>query len=149
MKEMQIPPPKVLEDPVRYIINLDLRKVLSNGNLETQRLSVLVDEMTTGKFESDTATLNFTASIAITNLIQRLFENPDDLVLMQKIVTVFSVLSPLALKYNLWESQNDYFHLGQKKAATMKALSGSGDTHAQEWTKLFEELGEYLGVKFP
>ena len=29
MREMQIPPPKVLEDPVWYIINLDLKKILS------------------------------------------------------------------------------------------------------------------------
>jgi len=148
MKEMQIPPPKVLEDPVWYIINLDLKKVLSNGNLDTQRLAVLVDEMTRGKFEPDTATLNFTASIAITNLMQRLCENPDDLILMEQIATVFRVLSPLLLKYNLWECQNDYFFIGRKKAAAMQALSGSGNAHARQWTNLFEEMGGYLGVKF-
>jgi hypothetical protein len=148
MKEMQIPPPKVLEDPVWYIINFDLKKVLSNGNLDTKRLAVLVDEMTKGKFEPDTATLNYTASIAITSLMQRLYENPDDLILLEKIVNVFKILSPLSLKYDLWESQNDYFHIGKKKAATVQALSGSGDTRVKEWTKLFEELGVYLGVKF-
>jgi hypothetical protein len=67
---------------------------------------------------------------------------------MEKIATVFKLLSPFSLKYNLWESQNDYFHIGQKKAATMHALSASGDIHAREWTRLFEELGGYLGVKF-
>ena len=148
MKEMQIPPPKVLEDPVWYIINLDLKKVLSDSTPDTQRLAALVDEMTKGQFEPDTDTLNFTASLAITNLMQRLFENPDDLILMEKIATVFKILSPLSLKYNLWESQNDYFHIGQKKAATMQALSLSGDTPARQWTRLFEELGDYLGVKF-
>lgn len=148
MKEMQIPPPKVLEDPVWYIINFDLKQVLSNSNLDTKRLTVLVDEMIKGKFEPDTATLNFTASIALTNLMQRLYDNPDDLILMEKIVNVFKILSPLALKYDLWESQNDYFHIGKKKAEIMQALSGSGDSHAKQWTRLFEELGGYLGVKF-
>ena len=148
MREMQIPPPKVLEDPVWYIINLDLKKVLSDSNPDTQRLAVLVDEMTKGKFEPDTETLNFTASIAITNLMQRLFENPDDLILMEKVANVFKILSPLSLKYNFWESQNDYFHIGQKKAAIMQALSVSGDTSARQWTRLFEELGVYLGVKY-
>jgi alpha-amylase/alpha-mannosidase (GH57 family) len=148
MKEMQIPPPKVLEDPVWYIINLDLKKVLSNGDLDTQRLAVLVDEMTRGKFEPDTATLNFTASIAITNLMKRLSGNPDDLILMERTATVFRVLLPLSLKYDLWESQNNYFHIGKKKAAAMQALSLSGDTPAKKWIKLFDELGGYLGVKF-
>ena len=99
MKEMQIPPPKVLEDPV-YIINLDLKKVLSDDNLDTQRLKVLVEEMAGGKFVPDTETLNFTASIAITKIMQRLSENPDDLVLMEKIATIFRLLSPLLLNYN-------------------------------------------------
>ena len=148
MKEMQIPPPKVLEDPVWYIINLDLKKVLSDSNPDTQRLAALVDEMTRGKFEPDTDTLNFTSSLAITNLMQRLFENPDDLILMEKIATVFKILSPFTLKYNLWESQNDYFYIGRKKAAAMQTLSASGDIHARQWIRLFEELGGYLGVKF-
>jgi alpha-amylase/alpha-mannosidase (GH57 family) len=147
MKEMQIPPPKVLEEPVWYIINLDLKKVLSDPNLDTIRLAALVDEMTKGKFEPDTATLNFNASIAITDLMQRLFENPDDLILMEKIITVFMLLSPLSLKYNLWECQNDYFHIGQKKTAAMQVLSETGDAHAKQWMKLFEDLGGYLGVK--
>ena len=148
MKEMQIPPPKVLEDPVWYIINLDLKKILSVEDPDTQRLAVLVGEMTKGKFEPDTATLNFTASAAITTLMQRLLENPDDAFLMEKINEVFKILSPLALKYNLWECQNYYFRIGRKKAAGMQDLAGSGNAHARQWIRLFEELGCYLGVKF-
>jgi alpha-amylase/alpha-mannosidase (GH57 family) len=148
MKEMQIPPPKVLENPVWYIINLDLKNILSQADVDTLRLASLVNEMTTGKFEPDTATLNFTASIAITNLMHRLYKDPDDVVLMEKIVTVFNVLSPLSLTYNLWESQNHYFHTGQKKATAMETLSVSGNIHARQWIKLFEELGGFLGVKF-
>jgi len=148
MKEMQIPPPKVLEDPVWYIINLDLRKILSAEDPDTQRLAVLVGEMTRGKFEPDTATLNFTAGAAISTLMQRLLESPDDTILMEKINKVFTILCPLTLNYNLWESQNYYFRIGRKKAAGMKDRAASGDAHARQWIRLFEELGCYLGVKF-
>jgi len=67
---------------------------------------------------------------------------------MEKIVTVFNLLSPLSLKYNLWECQNIYFHIGRKKGTDMKSLSVSGDIHAKQWIKKFEELGGFLGVKF-
>jgi hypothetical protein len=77
-----------------------------------------------------------------------LLEHPDDILLMEKIATIFRVLSPLSLKYNLWESQNDYFFIGRKKAMDLQLLSGSGDAHARQWIRLFEELGGYLGVKF-
>ena len=148
MKEMQIPPPKVLEDPVWYIINLDLKKILLAKDPDTQRLAVLVGEMTKGKFKPDTATLNFTAGAAITALMQRLLESPDDAFLMEKINEVFKILNPLALKYNLWECQNYYFRIGRGKAAGMQDLAGSGNAHARQWIRLFEELGYYLGVKF-
>ncbi|MGA2912530.1 MAG: DUF3536 domain-containing protein [Methanoregula sp.] len=148
MKEMQIPPPKVLEDPVWYIINLDLKKILSAEDLDTKRLAVLVGEMTRGKFEPDTATLNFTASAAITTLMQQLPESPGDTALMEKINETFKILSPLSLKYNLWECQNYYFRIGRGKATGMQDLAGSGDAHARQWIRLFEELGRYLGVKF-
>ena len=52
MREMQIPPPKVLEDPVWYIINLDLKKILSAEDPDTQRLAVLVGEMTQRKIRT-------------------------------------------------------------------------------------------------
>ena len=148
MKEMQIPPPKVLEDPVGYIINLDLKKILSDNDLDTKRLAVLVDEMTRGKFTPDTATLVFTASTAITNLMQRLIKNPDNILLMEKITVIFKILSPLSLNYNLWECQNYYFHIGRETAAAMQARAGAGETPARQWIGLFEELGGYLGVKF-
>ncbi len=148
MKEMQIPPPKVLEDPVWYIINLDLKKVLSDDNLDTQRLEVLVEEMAGGKFVPDTETLNFTASIAITKIMQRLLENPDDFVLMEKIATIFRLLSPLSLNYNLWESQNRYFLIGRKRFASKQTISRSGDALAKQWMVRFDQLGGYLGVKF-
>ena len=124
MREMQIPPPKVLEDPVWYIINLDLKKILSAEDPDIQRLAVLVGEMTRGKFEPDTATLNFTASGTITTLMQRFLENPGDAFLMEKINEVFKILCPLALNYDLWECQNYYFRIGRKKAADMQVLAG-------------------------
>jgi alpha-amylase/alpha-mannosidase (GH57 family) len=148
MKEMQIPPPKALEDPIWYIINLDLKKILSAKDLDTQRLAVLVGEMTRGKFEPDTATLNFTASGAITTLMRRLLESPDDTFLMEKINEVFTILCPLSLEYNLWESQNYYFRIGRKKAADMQVFAGSGNADARQRIRLFEELGWHLGVKF-
>ena len=104
--------------------------------------------MAGGKFVPDTETLNFTASIAITKIMQRLLENPDDFVLMEKIATIFRLLSPLSLNYNLWESQNRYFLIGRKRFASKQTISRSGDALAKQWMVRFDQLGGYLGVKF-
>jgi len=148
MREMQIPPPAVLEDPVWYVVNLDLKKILFAEDPDTKKLAVLVGEMTKGKSRPDTATLTFTAGAAITTLMQRLLEKPEDTFLMEKINEVFKILCPLSLEYNLWESQNYYFRIGRRKAAGMQHAAGSGDADARQWIRLFEELGYNLGVKF-
>ena len=88
--------------------------------------------MTRGKFEPDTATLNFTASGTITTLMQRFLENPDDAFLIEKINEVFTILCPLSLDYDLWECQNYYFRIGRKKAAGMQVLAGSGNADARQ-----------------
>jgi alpha-amylase/alpha-mannosidase (GH57 family) len=148
MREMQIPPPEVLEDPVRYIINLDLKKNLSAPDPDTEQLAVLAGELTRGKSRPDATLLNVTAGGAITTLMQQLLENPDNTILMEKINRVFTILSPLSLENKLWESQNYYFRIGKKKAAGMQDAAGSGDAGARHWIRLFEELGRNLGVKF-
>jgi alpha-amylase/alpha-mannosidase (GH57 family) len=148
MKEMQIPPPKVLEGPIWYIINRDLEKILSGSDIDTKQLRVLVDEMIQGHFETDTEKINFTASTAFTNLMQLVLKNPDDLFLLEKITVIFTLLSPLSLKYDLWECQNYYFRIGKERAAGMQGRKNTGDAHAIQWIRLFEELGRDLGVKF-
>jgi hypothetical protein len=148
MKEMQIPPPKVLEGPIWYIINRDLEKILSGSDIDTKQLRVLVDEMIQGHFETDTEKINFTASTAFTNLMQLVLKNPDDLFLLEKITVIFTLLSPLSLKYDLWECQNYYFRIGKERAAGMQDRKNTGDAHAKQWIRLFEELGRDLGVKF-
>ena len=90
-----------------------------------QRLEVLVEEMPVGKFVPDTETLIFAASIEITKIMPHLLENPDDLVLMEMIATIFRLLLQLSLNYNLWESQNRYFLIGQKLFASKLAISRS------------------------
>jgi alpha-amylase/alpha-mannosidase (GH57 family) len=148
MKEMQIPPPKVLEGPIWYIINRDLEKILSGSDPDTKQLRVLAGEMIQGNFEPDTEKLNFTASTAITDLMKHLLKNPDDLLLLEKLTEIFTLLAPLSLKYNLWECQNYYFRIGRERAAGMQDRKKAGDLHALKWIRLFEDLGVYLGVKF-
>lgn len=148
MKEMQIPPPKVLEGPIWYIINRDIEEVLSADDPDLKRLRALTEELIRGNFEPDSEKLNFTASTAITKHMQKLNKNPDDLVLLEQITEIFTLLSPLSLNYNLWECQNYYFRIGRERAAGMLDRQKAGDAHARQWIRLFEDLGIHLGVKF-
>jgi alpha-amylase/alpha-mannosidase (GH57 family) len=147
MRETQIPVPKALEDPVWYILNTDLKNALARPVIDTADLFVLVSEMTNGKFAPDTATLNFTASRAITSRMKRLHETDDNVREMETINALFRILLPLSLNYDLWECQNMYFRICREKRAYLNAKAGAGNDEARRWLAVFDELGRYLGVK--
>lgn len=147
MKEMQIPVPKVFEDPVWYILNVDLNKALKADEINRQKIQHLVGEMIRGRFLPDRSTLDFTASNLMAKLTRKMATAPDDTVAMQEIIDLFGILAPLALSYDLWESQNRYFHAGKKQLDFMRHRAEKGDVRAVKWLSLFEELGTWLGVK--
>jgi hypothetical protein len=147
MREMQIPAPKALEDPIWYILNTDLKKALKAKNIDTADLYILVHEMINGKFAPDSEALEFAATKAILSRMQQIPERPGDTVVLETVNTLFRTLAPLALKYDLWECQNMYFRIGRENHAAMREKAKGGDEKARRWLTAFEELGTNLGVK--
>jgi len=147
MREMRIPVPRVIEDPVWYILNKDLKMALLDKEISRQKIQHLVSEMIRGEFSADKNTLDFTASNLIASLTKKLTSAPDDVAAMQEICDLFRILSPLSLRYDLWESQNDYFYCGKKQLSFMQRRAEKGDARAVLWISRFSELGRWLGVK--
>jgi hypothetical protein len=147
MREMRIPVPKVFEDPAWYILNRDLNAALSGTEINRPKIQHLVSEMILGGFAPDRNTLDFTASKLLAHLTKGLVSASDDIAAMQEVIDIFRILAPLALSYDLWESQNDYFYCGRKQLGFMQHLAEKGDPRAARWISRFEELGSWLGVK--
>jgi hypothetical protein len=147
MREMHIPIPKVLEDPVWYILNVDLNNALLAGAVNRQKVRTLVTEMTRMQFVPDRSTLNFTASGLITGLVRSIAAAPEDHKRLEEVIEIFTILSPLGLNYEIWECQNDYFYTGRKQLSFMRQKKEKGDPAAGDWVRLFRELGTWLGVR--
>ncbi|HEX3001959.1 MAG TPA: DUF3536 domain-containing protein, partial [Methanoregula sp.] len=147
MKERQIPVPRILEDQVWYILNVDLDRALRNEPVNRQLVRHLISEIILGHFLPDRGTLQFTASGVLTSHSRKMAAAPGDISVMQEIVDIFTILSPLTLEYELWECQNNYFHTGKKLAAAMEKRADEGDAHAREWVAVFRQIGTWLGVK--
>jgi hypothetical protein len=147
MKDLQIPVPKGFQDPIVYILNKDLEKNLACGDIDLVQIRQLVDELVKGHFSPDMQRLNVTATATFTAFTKKLQANPHDVLLMETVNDLFRILTPLSLEYNLWECQNDYFHISSETATFMRKKAGNGDNNAARWVRLYEELGGYLGVK--
>ena len=149
MREMQIPVPKALEDPIWYILNTDIKKALKSSVIDTADLYILVHEMVNGRFAPDTAALEYAATKAILTRMQQIIGSAEDPVIMETVNAIFKTLAPLSLNYDLWECQNLYFRIGCARHATMLERKTCGEDEACRWLLAFEELGTNLGVRCP
>ena len=147
MKEMQIPVPVVIENPVWYIINRDLNEALLEKEMNLKKIHLLVNEMVHGQFAPDRSILDFTASNAIALRMKTLVAKPDAIDILKDTRELFLILAPLALNYDLWQCQNDYFYTGRKQLESMQNRAAGNDPVAAQWISLFQELGIWLGVK--
>ena len=129
--DIRLPLPPMLMTVVEFILNRDLVALIEEEDLDIDRMKTLVEEMKRWAFKRDQAHFSFLASERLSQLMQKLQEHPDDIVLMEKIAAAFELLGQLNLDLDLWKAQNIYF------AMSRRTYPG---------VKLFERLGDILGV---
>ena len=144
-KDKKISLPRTLATAVELIINQDLQRALKSDLLNLEQLQKLWREIRRWSFESDKVFLNYMASDKINRLMQKFFENPEDIISLKRILETLKVLEKLPLNPDLWTVQNFYFFIDQKYTLRMK--QSVNHPNALEWLKNFEELGTFLRMK--
>ncbi len=143
--EIRLPLPRMLITVVEFILNRDMSAVLEEPTINIERLRSLAEEMKRWAFKRDQTNFTFTASQRVSNLMHRLSEHPDDVVLMESISSTLEILNSLNLELDLWKAQNIYFALGRSVYLDI-AQHASANILANQWVKQFERLGNILDV---
>ena len=143
--EIRLPLPRMLMTVVEFILNRDIFAVLEAEEVDIERFKKLVEEMKRWSFKRDQANFAFLASRRLSSLMKRLSENPENILLMEKIIAILDFLEQLNLDLDLWKVQNIYFAMGRRIYSDIVSQSSS-DELAGRWVKLFEHLGEILKV---
>jgi alpha-amylase/alpha-mannosidase (GH57 family) len=143
--EIRLPLPRMLTTIVEFILNRDLSLLLEQGEMDVERLRLLVDEMKRWSFKRDQANFSFLASGCISKLMARFQDNAEDIALMEKIVTSLELLSQLQLDLDLWKAQNIYFNMGRSIYADIVSQAAT-DNLARRWIVVFDRLGDILQV---
>lgn len=148
-QNMQFPLPKPLAATIEFMLNRELRNLLLNETIEPDQISELLAQLQSQSLQLDKTSLEFIASTRITNWMQELACNPQDAVLLQKIVTWFIALEPCHLELNLWQAQNIYFAI-RRQALEPKTTDAKEpkltDTCRLRWIGLFHKLGQHLEI---
>jgi alpha-amylase/alpha-mannosidase (GH57 family) len=147
MRDLRIPLPKALATTVEFVLNTDIRKSLETEELDLEHLQRLVEEAKKWSFELDRTTLGFVASKKINSLIEKLSVTPEDLSLLERIETIFRILSTLSLELDLWKTQNVCFSINRQLNGEMREGAERGDQTAKKWVSHFDNLQDYIHVR--
>ncbi len=146
MRKLRIPAPQILSAPVEYIVNADMRAALENQIDNFVQLNMATANFAKYSVEPDRPTLSVFASRWITRLMGEIHEDPNDTLRIVKLDSLFSILAPLNLTLNIWESQNCYLETGKQYYREVREKAENGDLLAQEWIQAFENLKEHLNI---
>ena len=147
MKRTGTPLPKALSTAVEYVINNDLQQVFEEpGSIDRDKLQNLLHEVRCWDVELDKSTLSFVGSKRLVALMEQLYNNPDDVKIIDELSDSHRILQQLNIDLDLWKAQNILFALINEKYAVNYDEAKSGNKNSAQWINKINELQEKLEV---
>ncbi len=147
LMDLDIPMPDALAVTGEFILNSDFNEQIEDDHLDIKELRRITMEMNNFSFNPDKKTLSFYLNKKIKNLMDNVYEHPEDVSRIRVLDKLFSVLRKLDLDLDLWKSQNTYYRLWKNKTADIRKKAVAGDKDADRWLGHFYNLGRYMNVK--
>ena len=122
----------------------DIRRQLSNGHTDMERLKGLIQDAQPRGTEVLNADISYAAKSRMERLMQKIADKPDDMNQVKELKEIASLMMPLPIGLNLAEVQNTYWRLRQTVMPELQQRANNGDTAAQESLKELLALGEKL-----
>jgi hypothetical protein len=147
LQSLKMPLPRAFSVAAEYIINLDIRRIFEEEDLNIEKFDGLLKEARRWSVEIDTKTIGFVATMWINSIMERLLEQSEEVALFEKMEHVLMLLSSLAVEPDLWKSQNAYFSITKKLYRLMQERAEKEEDLAKRWVELFHRVGNQLHVK--
>jgi alpha-amylase/alpha-mannosidase (GH57 family) len=141
-----MPQPDRFQIAAKFTLNSELMRLLETEKLDADQIRTLLDEMRRAGVVFDEAALEFAVRRNLEKLATAFLENPDDIQRLQEFETTSDVAAMLPFKVRLWQPQNVFHEVLQRRSAEFRTRAAAGDAFAQEWLKSFLALGAKLSV---
>ncbi|MFO7447486.1 MAG: DUF3536 domain-containing protein [Ignavibacteriaceae bacterium] len=148
MKDTDTPLPKYIKTAVEFIINSDMKKILSNGNgIDVDKLQSLSKEAKKWNIDLEKPALSLLASHRVDKLMEQLIKEPMNFKLLNEIETSVRNLNELEIDLNIWRAQNILFMIYKEHFDCIKEKADNGDKDAAQWVEKFSNFESYLQVR--
>jgi alpha-amylase/alpha-mannosidase (GH57 family) len=147
LSELGNPVPKSFHSAAEFILNSELRKVVSSDTLNLERLQSLLYETQTWQVALDTEGLSYLLQQTLERMMARLATSPEDTDFLKHLLTVAEMLPKLPFPIDLWRVQNLYHGLLKSSYSEFQNRAQQGNESAREWLRLFVSLGQQLSIR--
>jgi alpha-amylase/alpha-mannosidase (GH57 family) len=149
LKTVRTPLFKPFSVASEYIVNLDLKRIFEEEDLNLEKLEKLIEEAKKWSLEIDKSTVGFVATSWIDSQMAKLSQHPEEISLLDRIEKALTLSILLSVELDLWKAQNVYFSTEKKVYGPTKEKAEKGDEFAKHWVDVFHQLGSRLYVKVP
>lgn len=141
-----LPQPNRFQIAAEFTLNSELRRLLETQDLDGGQIQSVLAEMQRAGVAFDEATLEFALRRNLEGAASLFLENPDDLQRIRAFESVVDVAAMLPFKVRLWQPQNVFYEVLQRRYEEFQDRAARNDPSAQEWVKSFIALGSKLIV---
>ena len=149
IRTMNMPLPKALSAPAEFILQRDLCWEIEADPLNMKRLTNLVDEARRLSLNLDIETINFEAARRISQLMNELIEEPEDLELLLQIEQLLSILNQITGDLDLQNPQNIFYSIAKNIYPNILKKANANDEDAGKWVDHFRNLAQHLDLEIP
>jgi hypothetical protein len=144
-----LPLPAAFRMAAEFVLNQDLRAVLTSEEVELDRARSLLEEADAIEVDLDREGLSYAVERALERVANLFLEHPRDMQRLENWSELASLTASLPFDVNLWKSQNVFYDLLRTVYPAVLERSRAGDETAERWIQLFTALGQQLSVAVP
>jgi alpha-amylase/alpha-mannosidase (GH57 family) len=146
LAELGTPAPRVLQTTAEFVLNSNLRRALTDEDLNLEQVTTLLETAAREKVKLDEAGLSFAMERRLERLTAELEASSFDLPLLERFAGVIRLVEELPFEVNTWRAQNAFYRALQSHYPQMKACQQARED-CREWVRHFEALGELLHMR--
>jgi alpha-amylase/alpha-mannosidase (GH57 family) len=148
LTDLNIPLPKAFTAAAELVLNGDLRRALQKREINSERVTALLESAKIAGVTLDAPTLEFAYRQNLERLANCLARTPTVSVL-RELREATGLLVKLPFSVDLWRVQNIFYVLMQSVYRQMQKRHIEGEQTAEEWLTIFEDLAQKLAIKLP
>jgi hypothetical protein len=141
-------PPKIFQQVAEWAFNYALQRIFEQQHLQADQAKDIIKKTRRLAIQLDEPLLEYLLRGRLEQMAEALWENPSDLLLLQRLEESVRLLAELPFPVDLWKVQK-FFHTILKSdwyRAQLKQVE-NGNAHARQWMKHFVQIVKALAIR--